>query len=328
MEKCYEVELLAENTFWSWASSCFSVLLQQNESQGFNFIDTNLFFEDDVFRLDLTDKLNNGLISSTIDNKNQLAILLPDNNPVRPIMLLATSLLLQWFNCARNSQRSQNIMFFGSPSILRTYFNNTHIKFGKLRVPISKLLPQIRVDSHGLEKEENVGVWEAHIPKVICNYSPTDSISLLEKYKPDWIVIDCGNRAKEIPSLKSILEYCKRKETPVIAWSQNPLSECIKAFKTNDSLIFSWPQGSKNNEIINTNYKIDSTLLENYFKNYNDTIIKPIIIKAPYEKELSKAYELLAKSMSPENGQLVMDARRIGWMYFRTLESLHIPLNI
>lgn len=328
MEKCNEVELLPENTFWSWASSCFSTLLQQNESQGFNFIDTNLFFEDHVFRFDLTDKLNNGLISSTIDNKNQLAILLPDNNPVRPIMLLATSLLVQWFNCARNSQRSQNIMFFGSPSILRTYFNNIHIKFGKLKIPISKLLPQIRVDGHGLEKEENVGVWEAHIPKVICNYSPTDSISLLEIYKPDWIVIDCGNRAKEISSLKSILEYCKINETPVIALSQNPLSECIKAFKTNDSLIFSWPQGPKNNEIINTNYKIDSTLLEIYFKSYKDTIIKPIIIKAPYEKELSKAYDLLAKSVSPENGQLVMDACRIGWMYFRTLESLHIPLNI
>ena len=42
----------------------------------------------------------------------------------------------------------------------------------------------------------------------------------------------------------------------ILQKTRHATSECIKPFKTNDSLVFSWPRDPQNNEILNLNSAI------------------------------------------------------------------------
>lgn len=311
--------------FWGWMAKSFSIL-QQAEEQYFQWIEKNLRFDDN--RLDLIDICCVGLLYSAIKNKSQLMVILPDKKSSRPPLLFATSLIMQWFDCSKKSLRDSHVLYFGSTINIRNQLGS--IKLKRLGIYLDSFFPQVyltRRDPSQIRTEKSNRIsWEAHLPQVVCVYSPIDPVSILKQHSADWIAVDCVDKAN-LPWLQPLLEYAKLNQIPLVAWGQNPLSESVSGFKKTECLIFSWPSNSYKKISSNSSIVIDQSLKE-CFKLDKIAHIKPILIDTNYEEELSEAYKNLAKASNLKSGRLGLDALRVGWSFLRTLEALPIPLDL
>lgn len=318
-------EVTHGNKFWNWMATGLSKL-QQADDQYFQWIEKNLRFNGK--KLDLIDKCNVGFICSAIKNKNQFIVILPDKKGYRPALLFGASLIMQWFDCSNKAQRNSHVLYFGSTVNIRNQLSNIRMK--SIGIDLDSFFPQVyllRRNPNLIKNEKSSKVnWDAFLPQVVCIYSPVDPVFIINQHPPDWIAVDCEDKAN-LPWLQLLLEYAQINQIPLVAWCQNPLSECVDDFKKINSLIFSWPHNS-NKYISYKSSNIEEQLLKDCFKSDKITRIKPILIDNSFENDISDAYKNLAKVSTLKIGRLGLDALRVGWSFLRTIEALPIPLNL
>lgn len=318
-------EVTQGNEFWNWMATGLSKL-QQTDEQYFQWLEQNLLFTGKKF--DLIDKCNSVIVYSALRNNNQLLTVFPDKKMSRPALLFATSLMLKWIDCSKKSIRNSHVLYFGSTIKIRNQLGN--IKLKNSRISLDHFFPQIhliRNNPNQINNDRSIKNWDPHLPQAVCIYSPLDPVSIIKQHSADWIAVDCEDKAN-LPWLQPLLEYSQLNKIPLVAWSQNPFSECVNDFKKTKSLIFSWPHESNKHLLTNHSNIITGDSLKECFVTYKNTLIKPIVIHTSFEEELTNAYKNLAKVSNLNAGRLVLDALRVGWSFLRTLESLPIPLNL
>lgn len=319
-------EVTQGDDFWSWIEKSLSKLQQIADEQYFQWVEKNLRFNGK--RLDLIDKYNAGFICSAIKNKSQLMIILPDKKTYRPALLFGTSLIMQWFDYSKKAQRNSHVLYFGSTVNIRNQLSNIRMK--SIGIYLDSFFPQVYLTRREPtqtknEKSRNVN-WDAYLPQVVCIYSPIDPLSILKLHSADWIAVDCEDKA-DLSWLQPLLEYTQLNQIPLVAWSQNPLSESVNDFKKLNCLIFSWHHDHYKNISSDSSVIVDQTL-KDCFKSDKIVHIRPILIDTNYEEELSEAYKNLSNASNLKSGRLSLDALRVGWSFLRTLEALPIPLNL
>ena len=265
------------------------------------------------------------MVSAALRSGKQLLVCLPDFRPHRSAFLLATALIRYFLDSYQQGDtvQPQNgpILYFGANIGIREQLCRTSIQ--GLGIDFAKVFSQqdiqrgaTKIDAPSLEEEKN------NILNVTTVYSPADPIEILKIASPPWIAIDCSD-ARSLSWLQPLLNEAVHCRIPVVAWSQNPLSECITDFESLGST-FIWPPN------IQSSLDRDFNILMNSYTNIN---MNPFILGGNSVNQFSMLlYEirqlLVRVSKNANNsGRLEKDAIIVHWKYFNSLESLMVPFD-
>lgn len=276
---------------------------------------------------DIIDYHSACLITAALRRGGRLLLTLPDFQPHRPAFLLATALIRHFLDshsrAGSTSPRNDNVLYFGPSIGIREQLRRTSVQ--GLRVDLAQVFSQHDVRRGSTNTTGPVSPLDsssANLPHVITAYSPVDPIGMLRTYRPCWIAIDCSD-APSLAWLLPLLEEATRQGIPIVAWGQNPLSECVGDFNLLGHT-FTWPWNSP----CLLRGELD-TLLEP-----KDPIsIKPLIIcgkaSESFSSSLSDVYHILSRAThhAENSGRLIKDAIAIHWKYLRSLESLAVPID-
>ena len=259
---------------------------------------------------DSVDRANARLASSTLERSLQLLIVLPDDLHQRPPLLFGGALISQWWDRKALGLSAGNVLYFGTTVGIREHLSR--VRVGRLQ--LSDVFPQSKASSSETKPRTFKGVVSSEgsvLPEVVCAYSPSDPSALLEAYRPIWIAIDCGNQ-RDIRWLPQLLAQARARRIPVIAWSQNPLSEVPRHFEdTSHGQVIRWP----------FDFPVDS-----------GPTIEPIVVEVADDdlmQWLRDAYRYLAKATAANTGgRLATDALKITWRIQRQLEQLTVPFDL
>ena len=265
--------------------------------------------------------------SVSIKKNRQLMFLLPDRSDLRPSLLFSSLLTLTWFNSSQEKEKRKKVLYFGSTTRIRDQLKNA--RFDHKKIHLDEFFPQLQLTrkiselkggSNGLD-----GIWDAYVPIVITSYSPFDPVTVIIQNEPDLIIADSGVEYN-LGWLEQVVNYSQTHEIPLIAWTQNPLTENLTFFKIDKGLVYYWP------------YLYDRDLekklnqgkwkMEDYFKLPTPSNILPIVIHSEGNQNLMDAYQELWRAQKLSNGSLTKDAIIVGWRYLRSMESLPINLDL
>lgn len=336
----------SRRAYYDWLSKAFSALPRSND----------LFFRklwrEGRLRInpslgapDLLDELSAQLICATLHHRERLLIVLPDDSPHRAPLLFATGLLMHTLDTMDYSkivydqeityrQRitkwepyNRKILYFGSTIGIREHI--AQVTAGDEN--LASVFPQVYRTRLGTWRESQQTHETTSLPTVICVYSPVDPVSIVERHCPNWLAIDCGEEDK-LRWLPLLLKSACDKDLPVIAWCQNPLSQCVEAFAKAGTLIFKWPQFSRKSPPLSASPSGNGYSLEQVFTPSLTAPVKPILIQSENLRELNihfrDAHHALAQASHRTVGRLGQDALRVGWRYLRALEALPVPLDL
>ena len=256
---------------------------------------------------DLIDRANARLASSTLERGLRLLIVLPVDSHQRAPLLFGSALVSQWWDRKIRGLDPGRVIYFGTTIGIREHLSCARVR----RLPLNAVFPQSKVISNTGRFRSAAHSYGSELPEVVCAYSPADPAALLEAYRPAWIAIDCGSEGR-IRWLPQLLAHAKDSGIPIIAWSQNPLSEVIRDFEQfSDDQVIRWP------------FDLPTT---------SGLMIEPIIVGGPDDHSqhcLQDAYRSLAKATAGHtSGRLAKDALSITWRLQRSLEQLTIPLDL
>ena len=258
---------------------------------------------------DGVDRANARLASSTLERGLQLLIVLPDGLHRRPPLLFGGALISQWWDRRDRGLPAGSVLYVGTTVGIRDH--TSRVRVGRLQ--LSDVFPQSKASAGASPRRVRnvVSSDGSTLPEVICAYSPSDPSALLEKYRPNWIAIDCGNQ-RDIRWLPQLLGQARARRIAVIAWSQNPLSEVIRYFEdASYGQVIRWPFD---------------------FPDGSGPTIEPIVVEVTDDtlmQSLRDAYRSLAKASSANaGGRLVTDALRISWRVQRQLEQMTVPFDL
>ncbi|MCD6506490.1 hypothetical protein J7M22_07660 [Candidatus Poribacteria bacterium] len=317
--------------FYQWLDEAFFVLPRSNElffqrlwQEGRLNIDPSLGSPD------IIDERSARLICATLHRRERLLIVLPNASPHRPPLLFATGLLMYALDTIGGDRNICGafgrglVLYFGSTVGIRQHLVQT--KAG--RINLASVFPQVYRTRSGTYQASQQLHEETNLPTVICVYSPVDPISVIKQHQPDWIAIDCGEKSK-LHWLPPLLEFTRDHNLPVIAWCQNPLSLCIEDFLRTGALVFRWPYIQQDQLLSSLDPPDGSNILEQIFNHTTSVCVQPILVKdGNFLSHLQNAYYNLVDTSRIAVGRLARDALYVGWSYLRTLESLHVPLDI
>ena len=257
---------------------------------------------------DSIDRSNAHLATSTLERHLRLMIVFPDDSAQRPPLLFASALVSQWWDGKTLGHSPGKVIYFGTTVGIRQHLSQARV--GKLS--LDSVFSQYNPSSiAGARRRSESVIGDSDLPEVICAYSPADTVALVNEFRPKWIAIDCGKEAR-IRWLPELLRRARELQIPVIAWSNNPLSEAVKDFqRSGEGEVIRWPFQPSNG---------------------SGSEIAPIIIETSddrFEHCLRSAYALLSKATAQRNsGRLVTDALGIAWKLQRSLEQLSVPLGL
>lgn len=321
-----EFQKLYDTIYGPWNVYCDGLnSLQPLDNTKICWIKNNIFINNEnPHKIEL---VNAFLTNSTIKNNNQMMIILPKRDDSVTTAILSIFIILKWFECELNSIDNYKILFFGSTVRTRNQLCNVIFKFNRKRLSLDYFFPQIYVARNDPEKiQEDTSYlrkWNPRLPKIISSLNPADPISIININKPDCIVIDCEDKEK-IPFVDKVIKYVKENNIPLIALTQNPLSEPVNDFNRNNSTVFYWPY-------YNSKEQLEFAINGSSFKEFYDlgvSNVNVILMDTKYDKDLFTVYQNLSKASSLIDNQLCSDAVKIGWNYLRTIELLPIPLDI
>ncbi|MGH2272867.1 hypothetical protein ACQ9LF_13805, partial [Anaerohalosphaeraceae bacterium U12dextr] len=229
---------------------------------------------------------------------------------------------------SENINRGNRILYFGSNIGIRKQLCRTRVK--GLGIDLSEVFSQLDVSrdanivgSHSVSKHSNMG----KLPRVTTIYSPDDPSAILETYKPPWVAIDFGD-SPSLTWLQPLLRATVRLKIPVVAWGNNPLSECVKDFSSFGH-IFAWPPtlvlSNRSSPILND--RLDILLYP------QDSIsMTPVVLQGEsansFSSSLQKAYHHLSHiTQHIDNEGFKRDTIAVHWKYLRSLESLAVPID-
>ena len=216
------------------------------------------------------------------------------------------------------------MLYFGSTVGIRQHI--AQVNAGETN--LASVFPQVHRTRSGSYRESQQLTGETSLPTVICVYSPVDPIAVIEQHKPDWIAIDYGEEPK-IRWLPVLLEFAHDRKLPVIAWCQNPLSPCIDDFIKTGALVFRWPYSQDQSFSSLSSPADNGSTLEQIHNQAVSVDVKPLLVEdGDFFAYLQNAYYSLVHASRIAAGRLAQDALQVEWCYLRTLEGLHVPLDI
>ena len=341
---------------WSWMARCFADL---PGCQGTIFqevwVRKQLKFKGLI--ADGIDKYSARLVAATLRRRERLLIVLPDFQIHRSAFLFGTALIpyyRQYFADSRRYSNSPNelqTIYFGSTVGIREQLKNVTVGDGDLN--LSAFFQQEHLSRHN----KTVKITRKHLkddnlllPKVVTIYGPVDPIAVMEQYQPQWIAIDC-TEANRITWVIPLLRYALEKNLPVIAWTQNPLSDCVTHFSQYGE-VFKWPVQAyipasiqksslsdletgdrKKIQLVIHLPKNHQRLVQSIFEQENQTQIQPVMMESPEVQSLATSFRevnhlLFRYSKNASGSRLAKDALKIHYSYLRSLESLFVPLEL
>jgi len=270
------------------------------------------------------------LVAAALRRGERLLVTLPDFQPHRPAFLFATALIRHFLDSRRQigiaTSRSGPVLYFGPTVGIREQLRRASVQ--GLGIDLAEVFSQqdVRRGATGITGHgPTQGSLTENLPRVIrviTVYSPVDPIGILRTYRPCWVAIDCS----DVPSmawLQPLLKETVEREIPVVAWGYNPLSECIKEFSSFGHT-FTWPPS------------VPRTLkgeLDVLLHSQNPIYVGPVILNGKSISQLSallrKVWQLLARATRhvDDKGRFEKDTVAVHWKYFRSLESLAVPID-
>lgn len=286
---------------------------------------------------DQIDEYSARLVCAALRHCTRLFIILPDSQTSRPSLLFATALIRSWYDSLiqqsdENGFHRQKILYFGSVVGVRGQLSQVRIEGNAWELNLSEVFQQQDIG----RKQQRVGkskktkkVSEPRpitLPEVITIYSPVDPVAVVEQHSPQWIAIDCSD-AEGLRWLKPLLQYSLEKRIPILAWGQNPLSECVSEF-AECGQVFTW---SSQPTLMMAPSSQSECKLQFYLYPDRTTQIQPIVLEGASANKLAislrEANHLLASTFEVASGRFAKDAIRVHWKYLRALESLSVPLE-
>jgi len=288
---------------------------------------SRLLFDSRYGVSDIVDYHSARLIAATLRRGGRLLLSLPDFQPHRPAFLLATALIRHFLDSrcpvGTASKRNDKILYFGSSIGIREQLRRTSVQ--GLGIPLSQVFSQQDIHRGVTEFSDSVSPQAsltANLPHVITAYSPADPIGMLQTYCPCWIAIDCSD-APSMAWLQPLLKEAAQREIPVVAWGQNPLSECVNDFNSLGQT-FTWPPNSP---------CILRGELDALLQSKDPIYMGPFVIYGKSSQllstSLSEAGHILSRATqhAASGGRLIKDTVAIHWKYLRSLESLAVPVD-
>jgi len=276
---------------------------------------------------DIVDYNSARLVAAALRRGERILVTLPDFQPHRPAFLFATALIRHFLDSHRQvgiaSLRSDLVLYFGPNIGIREQLRRTSVQ--SLGLDLAKVFSQQDVcrSATGMAgRGPTQSSWTGSLPRVITVYSPADPIGVLQAYRPCWIAVDCSD-APFLAWLQPLLKETVQRGIPVVAWGHNPLSECIKEFSSFGHT-FIWPPNSP--RILNG--ELDALLCSQ-----DPIYLGPVVLHGKsidqFSASLRKAWQLLARATQhvENEGRFEKDAVAVHWKYFRSLESLAVPVD-
>lgn len=322
---------------WTWLEEAFAVLPGCDDEvfKGL-WLKKRLRFGDRV--PDHLDAYSARLVCAALRHSTRLFIVLPDSKVSRPSLLFATALIRSWYDSLVQQKSDEDgfhrgkILYFGSQIGVRGQLSQVRIKGNAWELNLSEVFQQQDVG----RKQQRVGknkktkkVSESRpitLPEVITIYSPVDPVAAVEQHSPQWIAIDCSD-AESLKWLKPLLQHSLEKQIPILAWGQNPLSECVSEFSERGQ-VFTW---SNLPTLVAAPPSQSECKLQAYLYPDRTTQIQPIVLEGASANKLAtslrEANHLLASTFEVASGRFARDAIRVHWKYLRALESLSVPIG-
>lgn len=308
---------------WKWVENVFTTLpgcdddfFQRAWKQA------KLRYDGQAYLVDSVDLQSARLVAASVRKRQNLYLVYPDFANHRPALTFATALLREWIDSLKFGSDRRPILYFGSTIGIReqlalVWFQN---------INLATVFPQQHHGRHGMVGASHLGTKGSNLPLVITIYAPADPAPIIEKYKPRWIAVDCGNEGK-LTWLRSLLDFAVQRRIPVIAWGQNPFSSCVADFATKAGRVFVWPA----RVFSPARERSQETLQANLAG--NDAIrLQPLVMAGINVEQISqvlhKAAMVLARTGNRNVGQLGIDALRVHWRLLRALEQLSVPLDL
>lgn len=314
--------------FWSWVASCFANLPRSNDEAFVRlWQEGRLRFSGSTESPDAIDEWSARLVCATLRQRERLLIVLPDHGLRRPPLLFATGLIMYALECMEKNRPGGQVAYFGSTIGIRSYLSKTRV--GNL--VLDSVFSQAHTLAHSRSRIKSRHPKQPivrHLPRVLCVYSPVDPVTVLEQHPADWLAIDCGQEVK-LPWLPCLLKYAAEQQLPIVAWTQNSMSESIADFARAGGKVFRWPRVPTRvqSQVSFTNQQIGGVL-----GRHGVTEVTPVLVDGPgveaFAGPLQEAHQVLRRASTRTLGRMGYDALRLGWKYLRALESLPVPLDL
>jgi len=243
------------------------------------------------------------------------------------------------------------VLYFGDSVGIRTQLQQVTV--GEIGLNLADVFRQQHIgrQTRSRKSQAKTECLNSTLPEVLTIYAPVDPLAVIEQYKPQWIAVDCGD-AENLSWLRPLLQGSAQQNIPVIAWGQNPLSDCVADF-SEQGKVFIWPIQASSNQpngrqlpenlpsASQTGSTIGSPLvchipnrsriLESVLQTDVTTRIQPLVLEGTAVDTLESCFReanfLLARSTQRYSGRLARDTLRLHWKYLRSLESLSIPFD-
>ncbi|MGD1154011.1 MAG: hypothetical protein ABR911_14210 [Syntrophales bacterium] len=315
-----------------WINNALAALPGTDDTLFYNlWVKRRLLFDKQHGSADMADECCARLVVAALRQRGRLIIVLPDYQPHRPAFLFASALIRYWLDsCAQMTTSAtppDNVLYFGSAIGIREHLRRTSVT--GLQMNLSDVFEQqdfSRGAMGSIRAGPSASARGSRMPQVATVYAPADPVSILHAYKPRWIAIDCGD-SPSLLWLRPLLDEVSRRDIPVIAWGQNPLSECIKDFLS-DGEAFIWQPRIHPPSCHPIKMEGDPAALLN---TENTTSLVPVVLEgrsvSSFSAHLHEANHLLYRTIQHAQGELARDAVRIHWKYLRSLETLATPLD-
>jgi hypothetical protein len=272
---------------------------------------------------DTVDYLSACLVAAVLKRSSRLLITLPDFQPHRPAFLFATAMIRHFLDSGRpvNSAmpRSRPVLYFGSTVGIRDQLRRTSVR--GLGLALADVFSQADF-SRGTTGSGH----DRSMSRVITVYAPADPVATLKAYRPSWIAVDCGDAASLI-WLQPLLEETAREGIPIIAWGQNPLSECAIDFASSCQT-FTWPPSVQLFGCLPI--KLEGEL-DTLLHTLDPIYLTPFVLQGesigPFSTSMREVVHLLSRASRHLEGRFGSDAIAVHWKYLRSLEALAIPFD-
>ena len=280
---------------------------------------------------DNIDDWNARLIASALRSSERLLITFPDFRPHRPAFLFATALIRHFLDSrlpigSNTRPRSGPVLYFGSTVGIRDQLRRTGVQKPKLSFADIFSQQHISRGATGLGCATSGGSSAVGLPPVITVYAPADPEVIVRTYCPCWIAVDCGD-APSLNWLRPLLDEAVRHGIAVIAWGQNPLSDCVRDFEGYGQT-FVWPPSIQRPDSDPCQLQLDP---ENLLNSDKSTALIPIMLTgrvvSSFSDTIRDAGQMLGRVSQKLGGQFQRDAIAVHWRYLRSLETLAAPLD-
>jgi hypothetical protein len=352
---------MIQQEFWDWLTQAFSNLPRSRDLFFRRLWSEGLLRFNQLGEIpDGLDEWSARLVCAGLERRQRLFIVLPDFQPRRPALLFATGLImcaldrLRILEAALQAREEGNppeqednslaqpipdcrVLYFGSTVGIRQHLGQIEVQ-GRMRMQLNladvfqeettirrKVARTRVIGRRGRRATEDVP--EIHLPRVLCVYAPADPVAILQQHPANWIAVDCGDEAK-LHWLLPLLQHAVEQGIPLIAWGQNPLSECVAEFAQVGS-IFQWavPPAQPSAHA----YQLRNTP-ELAFHPGVTTRLQPVVLEGAVVDDLAptlrEAGRVLARGIQRPYGPLGRDTLRVYWGYLRSLEALSVPYNL